>query len=128
MVRKAGYDSQWERLRAAHLRRFPLCAVAHCGRRAKHVDHIMAVSAAPWRLLDRSNLQSLCQRHHNQLTAAYDLGDLGAACDESGMPVSPSHPWNMADNGAAIRSVNARPSRSAPSRLAARLKRKVTRR
>ena len=56
------------------------------------------------------NLQSLCHRHHNILTAAYDRDSLRGACDAEGMPVDPAHPWAQPDNASAIRAANARPA------------------
>jgi 5-methylcytosine-specific restriction protein A len=62
----------WRRLRSAHLAQFPLCA--HCLAEdriveASQVDHVVPVKTAPDRILDATNLQSLCQRHHSMKTA-----------------------------------------------------------
>ncbi len=102
-----------------------MCAVAYCGKRAELVDHIVNVKAAPWRQLDPSNLQSLCWGCHNRLTRAYDLGTVRGACDSSGMPLDPAHPWNAIDNASAIKAVNtiAKPS----PLIAARLKQQAVR-
>lgn len=73
-ARARGYDSTWERLRAAHLSDSPLCV--HCLAEdetvtvADDVDHIVPIAVDPSRRLDPDNLQSLCRRHHNLKTAA----------------------------------------------------------
>lgn len=115
------YDHDWQRLRARHLARHPMCAVRGCKARARHVDHIVTVKAAPDRRLDPSNLQSLCHRHHSRLTAAYDVGSIRGACDGEGMPLDPGHPWAQLCNAEAIRAANAGPQQVS-SALAARLK------
>jgi 5-methylcytosine-specific restriction enzyme A len=69
--RAAGYDTDWERLRARHLAEYPDCRM--CERlgketRARMVDHIQPICDAPERRLDPSNLQSLCWPCHNRKT------------------------------------------------------------
>lgn len=115
-------SKQWKRLRARHLKRFPYCAVADCGKRASFVDHVETVRDAPHRRLDPFNLQSLCAFHHGALTAAYDRGSIAGACDENGFPLDPNHPWSKPDNAAAIAAVNTAPQPD--SRLTSRLKRR----
>lgn len=90
-----GYDAAWYRLRARHLRANPRCII--CGSRAEHVDHIVSIRQAPGRRLDPFNLQSLCERHHNQATQAFDAGRIRGACDELGQPLDPAHPWARDD-------------------------------
>lgn len=70
---RRGYDHVWRRIRAAHLRRHPLCAL--CGRPAAVVDHVQPhrlsflESRAAWQLArDPANLQSLCTTCHNAKT------------------------------------------------------------
>ena len=62
-----GYDSDWFRLRHAHLQTHPLCVV--CGGKGTHVDHIESVRDAPQRRLDPTNLRTMCGPHHSQRTA-----------------------------------------------------------
>lgn len=124
--RKRGYDAQWERLRAAHLSRFPWCAVAGCGRRAVIGDHKIPVSVAPQLRLAPDNVQSLCRQCHNRLTVAYDVGSIRGACDDDGAPLDSNHPWNKPDNRTAIAAVNGKPDRPAVA-LAAQLKRRAVR-
>lgn len=69
---QAFYDSNaWRRLRASYARRHPLC-VACCdvGRATAVdvVDHIIPIKDGG-SLLCESNLQSLCNMHHNQKSA-----------------------------------------------------------
>lgn len=93
---KRGYDRDWFRLRARHLRAHPLCVV--CGAKGEHVDHVQPIRVAPHRRLDPFNLQTLCERHHNRITQAFDKGNLRGACRPDGTPLDPDHPW-QADDG-----------------------------
>lgn len=117
------YDSpEWQRARHTQLVRFPFCEVKGCKQRAVHVDHVITIRAAPYLKLEPSNLQSLCEVHHNQLTNAYDKGTIAGACDENGFPLDPGHPWSQASNAEAIKVVNQSPSKP-DARLTAKLKR-----
>lgn len=101
------YDSpEWQKARLTQLARFPFCEHKGCTERAKHVDHVITVKAAPYRRLDPTNLQSLCETHHNQITNSYDRGTIAGACDEDGFPLDPNHPWNQTTTAEAVRSVN----------------------
>jgi hypothetical protein len=101
-------SKEWKRLRAQHIKRFPLCAVKGCGAKAKIVDHIVSVKRAPNRKLDPLNLQSLCAFHHGVITAAYDKDSIAGQCDVDGYPMDPNHPWNQSGNAAAIATVNSK--------------------
>jgi 5-methylcytosine-specific restriction protein A len=60
-----GYGSQWQRTRAAYLRRHPDCAV--CGYPATHVHHVERKrDGGPD---DWANLMALCAPHHNAISA-----------------------------------------------------------
>ncbi|MEJ6847512.1 HNH endonuclease [Sinorhizobium fredii] len=119
--RNEPYDYDWHRLSVRFLKAHPICMVRGCGRRSRHVDHIVTVRAAPHRRLDWSNLQALCHQHHSRLTHAYDQGRLTGACDLDGLPLDPNHPWAQATQQQAIAVANRRPV-SDPL-VAARLKR-----
>lgn len=86
-----GYDHEWRKVRDAHLALKPWCRA--CGRRATMVDHIETVRAAPHRRLDPTNLQSLCRACHAKVTKAFDSGSTIGACDVTGRPLDPRHPW-----------------------------------
>lgn len=63
-----GYDYEWTKTSANHLRRFPLCA--ECDRdgrtvMATVVDHKIPVRHRPDLRLDRQNHWSLCDHCHN---------------------------------------------------------------
>lgn len=64
-----GYDYDWQRLRAAFLKREPFCQVVGCSRLAVDVDHLRDVRRHPELRLDWSNLRSLCHSHHSRRTA-----------------------------------------------------------
>ena len=82
----------WRALRAACLRRDPVCATAGCGRASTHADHIKprtdGGADALW------NLRGLCEACHNSRTARGN-GELRriAGCDARGLPTDPSDPW-----------------------------------
>lgn len=65
-----GYDAVWERVRADHLRREPLCRECRPTRSvpATQVDHIVTIRLRPDLRLVDSNLQSLCATHHSRKT------------------------------------------------------------
>jgi HNH endonuclease len=119
------YDWKWEQMARRWLRAHPICAVARCGKPARHVDHIVNVKAALYRRLDPTNLQSLCHGCHNRLTKAYDAGSIRGACDAEGMPLDPGHPWAQSGNAEAIAVANAK-ARADPM-VASRLKRNAVR-
>ena len=67
-----GYDAEWRRLRAIHLRDNPYCVT--CERMGKlekavDVDHIIPHKGDDALRLDPANLQSLCKWHHRSKTA-----------------------------------------------------------
>src|ERR1700752_4834928 len=113
-----GYDRALLKLRARHLRAFPLCRV--WGAKGIAVDHIVRVRVAPHRRLDPTNLQTLCHYHHSLLTAAFDSERVRGACDERGDPLDPSHPWAMPQPSTSIASV--RPAKSPTARVLTALK------
>jgi len=70
---RRGYDATWRKIRAAHLRRNPLCV--ECLREgrsvaATDVDHVVALARGGTH--DGKNLQSLCHAHHSSKTARED--------------------------------------------------------
>lgn len=82
----------WQKLRKSVLAGEPLCR--HCtaqGRTvpATDVDHMNG--AADNRL---DSLQPLCHSCHSRKTAREQGKDVSMGCDERGMPLDPSHPWN----------------------------------
>lgn len=89
----------WEKLRKTALRRdrylCQLCDKAGRVRPATEVDHIVALVNGGTDAL--SNLQSVCITCHKLKTGA-DLGHkVSSACDASGRPLDPRHPWYSAD-------------------------------
>lgn len=70
--RQRGYSSAWDALSKAWRFEHPLCAPCEREGRvtvAEMVDHIVPVKQAPERLLDRSNLESMCLEHHARKSA-----------------------------------------------------------
>lgn len=72
-AREQGYDTLWQKVRAQHIARHPLCAECKAKGwvvRAKDVDHIVPFGGlGDPRRLDPDNLQSLCRACHNRKTA-----------------------------------------------------------
>lgn len=66
-----GYDREWQRVRAEHLRHEPFCRI--CKHPATQVDHIVPIRKGGHRL-DHANLQSLCVACHSRKTAKNDDG------------------------------------------------------
>lgn len=67
-----GYDADWVKLRAKHLKANPACVV--CGAPATTVDHKISVRARPELRLVPSNLQSMCASCHGRKTVREDGG------------------------------------------------------
>jgi len=57
------HSTRWRKLRAKHLREFPLCQLCKQPERGTLVDHIKAIQdgGEAW---DENNLQTLCKRCH----------------------------------------------------------------
>ncbi len=70
---RRGYGHGWRQIRAARLRRHPLCVVCERQGRtvpATDVDHVVALRRGGTNAA--SNLQSLCHYHHASKTARED--------------------------------------------------------
>ena len=64
-----GYDHKWRKVRAAHLRKEPLCRQCDRPTMATEVDHIIPHKGQSDPLFwDDSNLASLCTTHHSRKT------------------------------------------------------------
>ena len=94
-------SAAWQRLRASVLAGEPLCRM--CQARgvvveATDVDHISGDPS------DNStdNLQPLCHACHSLKTARDHGKDVYLGCDVDGMPLDPSHPWNVERRTAAL--------------------------
>ena len=70
-----GYDADWRKLRAAHLKRQPNCVI--CGKPGNTVDHIKRVRDFPELRLDPRNLQTLCASHHSSTVQRQERGKAG---------------------------------------------------
>lgn len=67
--RARGYDRTWERLRRMHLNANPYCVKCEAEGRVvfgRVADHVIPIAVDPTRRLDPSNLQTLCDPHHNR--------------------------------------------------------------
>jgi 5-methylcytosine-specific restriction protein A len=83
---------EWRALRAAVLRRDPLCKTPGCGRASEHADHI--IPRAKGGADAMFNLRGLCEGCHNSRTARGN-GELRRVigCDARGLPTDPADPW-----------------------------------
>ena len=67
-----GYDAAWQKVRLAHLQKYPLCqdcqALGYV-RPAREVHHKIKIAIAPRLRLDPDNLMSLCRQCHQIRTA-----------------------------------------------------------
>ena len=93
---KRGYDSDWGKVRDLHLRANPYCIV--CGELGNEVDHIVSIADDPSRRLDKTNLRTMCKKHHSRRTV-YDQGwhkgkKPATPVHADGLPSDPDHPWN----------------------------------
>jgi 5-methylcytosine-specific restriction endonuclease McrA len=60
-----GSTARWRRLRAQHLKAYPLCAWCHRAP-ATEVDHILPLARYPELRYDPGNIRGLCQLCHDQ--------------------------------------------------------------
>ena len=93
---RTNYDNNWRKLRLWHLAGEPLCR--RCGSlgrvtEATQVDHIIPIRDAPDRILDPTNLQSLCDNCHNSHKQREERTG-NAGCDAMGNPIGRGHHWN----------------------------------
>lgn len=71
--RQRGYDSRWEKLRAAHIAEHPICEDCWeqdgvVNAESIEVDHVVPIEVAPERRLDPENLRTRCKAHHQRKT------------------------------------------------------------
>lgn len=62
-------DARMRRAMTTYRRHHPFCEHPHCPRLADNVDHITPLAEGGDRY-DHTNMQSLCQHHHDQKTVA----------------------------------------------------------
>lgn len=74
-ARQRGYDSKWQRTRAAYLRSHPVCEDPEgCIERATDVHHLDGLGPKGARGHDEANLLALCHEHHSRITATEQPG------------------------------------------------------
>jgi 5-methylcytosine-specific restriction endonuclease McrA len=90
-------NPRWRRLRKQVLAEQPLCALcARSGREtpATVVDHVQP-HRGDWNLFwARENLQALCATCHSGIKRIEENKGHSQACDATGLPLDPRHPWN----------------------------------
>lgn len=106
-----GYGYRWQKARADHLRRSPLCVFCQQAGRlvpASVVDHktphrlsdarasgdTASIKAAQKLFWDRGNWQSLCDNCHSSTKQRLEKSGRVVGCDTSGLPADPRHHWN----------------------------------
>jgi 5-methylcytosine-specific restriction endonuclease McrA len=85
-------SAEWKALRAACLRRDPVCRTPGCGRASTHADHV--VPRARGGPDDLVNLQGLCASCHNRRSASGNAEPRVVGADAAGRPLDPTHWWN----------------------------------
>ena len=90
----------WRQVRAAHLRRSPLCV--KCEELGLHtpgntVDHVVPHRGDMALFTDPENLQTLCHSHHSKDKQLEERYGHAPGADEDGNPLDPRHPWGRGD-------------------------------
>jgi 5-methylcytosine-specific restriction protein A len=88
--------ARWDRRRRHQLSREPLCKYCLAAGRtemATVVDHVVPHRGDP-ELFWNSELQSLCESHHNSSKQSEELRGYAAQVGMDGVPVDPRHPVN----------------------------------
>ena len=70
-----GYGTEWQKIRAAYLARYPRCSFTGCTRPSTDAHHL--ISPKKGGTHDYSNLQAYCHEHHSQITAKKQPGGFG---------------------------------------------------
>ena len=95
--------ARWQRLRLAHLSRFPMCEACEAMGRvtmANTVDHRVAISEGGAAFPGHDGLASYCPGCHGAKTArGAEAGAVRSTkprkgCDANGNPLDPAHPWH----------------------------------
>jgi len=94
---KGSTSTQWDKLSRWHRRRNPLCA--ECLRQGRTtaatcVDHVKPHRGDVQLLLDRSNLQSLCDACHSAKKQQRERLGFNTDVGADGWPTDPMHPAN----------------------------------
>lgn len=95
---KRAYGYRWQKAREGYLRKHPFCS--HCESiglvvAASVIDHIVAHKGDMELFWDSDNWQSLCKECHDSWKKRLEGSGIQIGCDESGMPIDPSHYWNQ---------------------------------
>ena len=83
--------SEWKALRAAVLKRDPICRMPGCTARSTIPDHIVPRRRGGADTM--SNLRGVCHACHNRITA-HGQAMRPKGCDAQGWPIDPDHAWN----------------------------------
>lgn len=114
-----GYDSRWQRARAAYLRLHPLCQCPACQegavrvRAALIVDHKVApriaeaiasgdkaaLLSAQRLFWDQSNWQALSKQCHDSWKQRLEKSGKVVGATEKGIPLDPNHHWRRGGAG-----------------------------
>lgn len=100
--RRRGYDSRWDRARAAFLVAHPHCVTcAQAGRvtPARHVHHSTPHRGDMTIFWDRSRWVPLCEEHHNRDAQQVERRGYANRVGADGVPTDASHPFNREGAG-----------------------------
>lgn len=95
--RERGYTTTWSRLSRQWRKLHPLCV--YCERMGKItpaevVDHIEPLKGDMTRLLDATNLQSLCKTCHDSVKQSEEKQGYLRGASKDGIPIDSNHLWN----------------------------------
>ena len=92
------YDlRRWRRRSRAFLQAHPLCVMCEAAGRvtlATVVDHKVPYRGEEELFFDETNWQSMCKTDHDAAKREQENTGRIRGCDERGVPLDPSHPWN----------------------------------
>lgn len=100
--RTRGYDTQWERARAAFLASHPWCRSCRAeGKRtaAVHVHHATPHRGDRAIFWDRSRWVPLCTEHHNRDAQQVETRGYSSRLGRDGLPTDINHPFNRPEGG-----------------------------
>lgn len=93
-----GYDYKWQKARERYLKDHPLCV--YCAKQGRTtaafiVDHIVPHRGDKVLFWDQANWQSLCKHCHDSVKQRQEKTGHLVGHDLSGIPLDPSHHWNV---------------------------------
>ena len=92
-ARARGYDTKWDRERAAYLASHRVCT--RCGGKATVVHHRTPHRGDRHLFWDRKNWEPVCQPCHDGPCQEAERHGYHSTLGEDGLPTDPAHPFNQ---------------------------------